>query len=152
MNFTFAKMPEGCEGIKLPSLFQEENAIRFAAVESVLGEKTKEYLEKLGDYQLEDSLVHELRLRGIGLSEKGEFPALSPNRWPSAKHPLPAADFSWDQVKGILLDEQKSQEFRRFLDDFPQNLSLEIVCKIVRHYFFEESLVLVVDTRPRVSL
>lgn len=150
MSFIFSQIPSHLFGLPLLSLQREMGAERFRALLSygVKEPQVQRYLDGLGPYLLDDMLAHELKLKGVELGPEGEFRALSSNIW----EPLPATDVVWSEVEGLLLKEEQSREFLHFLKPNLKNLSCQEICKIARHYFFEESVVLVTNTRPRVSL
>lgn len=110
-------------------------------------------------YELDESLVRELKLEGLLLSD-GEIPVLSPKNWDS-KTPPTLTISQWKEkfdkegleLKGILLSNKEKSEFDRFLKNVKfSSANPWQILELVEHYFFPKNkfLKVVVSTRGRV--
>jgi hypothetical protein len=108
----------------VPSWHAHAGARRLLAAAQLVGEEeAKRIARKEGTYELEDSLADALRLEGLTISAKGEFPALSPANWLCSAGrgsvPLAAWRDRWNnegvQLKAILLSELNRKAFLKFL-------------------------------------
>lgn len=110
-------------------------------------------------YELDESLVRELKLEGLLLSD-GEIPVLSPKNW-ETKPPI-AQEISVTRDKclqegkelcAILLSQKDKSDFLRFLkkNHFQSN-DPWLLLELAEHFFYPKNkfLKLVLATRPRV--
>lgn len=145
----FTRAPEGTVVRSVPSLSSLRGSERVVVLESVLGEKLAESVSaRAGLYLLDDSLAHDLRLRGLDLPENGELPALSPARWKKiSEEAIPVG-----RLVGVLLSPEKKNALQLFLRASRHEITLDDLVNVARHYFYEDSLNLLVEyTAPRFN-
>ncbi|MGZ3692700.1 MAG: hypothetical protein ACXWQO_00405 [Bdellovibrionota bacterium] len=108
----------------IPSWAAHLGARRLEAAEALVGrDEARRIARKEGAYELEDSLADSLRLEGLDISSKGEFPALSPSNWlrSSALGAAPLEEqrkrFARDGLvlKGIMLSHASRKSLLQFL-------------------------------------
>jgi hypothetical protein len=142
----FTQLPAAAKVGCLPSLASRKGQERLEILGCLVGEEAApKVAEQAGFYLLEDSLAHELRLRGLELAKGGELPALSPARWKKTP-PEPA---SGGRLIGILLSPEKKSAFTGFLAQAGREFSLDELVLLAGHFFYEDSLNLLFEyTEP----
>ena len=152
------------EFIQIPCLFEEISSMRYQRCQELLGTKrqAQDMARKFGPFLLEESLVRELRLKGLDLPNDGELSVLSPTSWiqlssekaPSMVELKKSFEAEGKLLLGLVLSKP---EKKRFLDFLRKISSVEFsdpwhLVSVYRHFQLpdRESLILAVHTRPRV--
>lgn len=133
----------------IPSLSAQKGTERLLLLSEILGsrEVAKRVADEAGQYELSDSLVQQLQTKGLILGENGEIAALSPARWDFSLGVVPEG-----KILGILLPKEKQKKFLDFLKLGNAPATLEAMLELARHFFYEDSLNLVVEyTLPRFN-
>ena len=152
------------EVVQIPCLFEEISSTRYQRCQELLGSKrqAQDMARKFGPFLLDESLVRDLRLKGLDLPNDGELALLSPTSWiqlSSAKaSTLMDLRNSFELEGKVLLGLVLSKlEKKRFLDFLRKISSVEFsdpwhLVSVYRHFQLpdRESLILAVHTRPRV--
>lgn len=134
---------------------------RLEGMTALVGKETAEALaEKLGSYELGEEEAKGLKMKGLQLGKNDELPALSPARWKEA----PDSQF-WAHLrarlhekrialKGLSLNASQREAFLNFMArnrvSADEELELEAIVGLARHFFFSEPINVVVRyTGPR---
>lgn len=113
------------QSIVIPAWAAHAGGRRVAAAGKLVGgEEAQKIARREGAYELSDVLANQLRLEGVELSARGEFPALSPANWlrSAALDALPLEDWRarWRkegiELTGILLAPAARARFIGFLE------------------------------------
>lgn len=161
-SFFVLEIPPGCvlREVSLPRAHR--GALRIAATTRILGSRNAALAlaKSMGEYRLDDILVHKLRLEGLEIPESGEIPVLSPARWIAAEEnvrPLSTVALEWEaegaELAGVQVGRTERDEFLGFvrMSRSPELGPWEMA-EAFEHFSFpyRNSMNLLASTRRRV--